>query len=83
MQGEQYAAFTKAVPRLCPAFTPRIPAAGGKASWLAGFRAEGWVWCFALAITLLAVTLKMKVFGVVLGVSLAVYFGFLFAQPKK
>src|SRR3954470_12200524 len=30
-QGEQYDAFMKAVPRLCPTLTPQIPAAGGKA----------------------------------------------------
>jgi protein-S-isoprenylcysteine O-methyltransferase Ste14 len=67
-QGEPYDAFKKAVPRLCPALTPRTAAAGGKANWAAGFRAEGWVWCFALAVTLFAITLKMKVFLIVLAV---------------
>jgi protein-S-isoprenylcysteine O-methyltransferase Ste14 len=65
-QGEQYDAFKKAVPRLCPAFTPRIPAAGGKANRGAGFKAEGWVWGFALAVTLFAITLRFKVFLIVL-----------------
>ncbi len=74
VQGEQYDAFKKAVPRLCPALTPRIPAAGGTASWAAGFKAEGWVWGFALAVTLFAVTLKMKVFGIAMAVSLSVFF---------
>jgi len=39
VQGERYDAFKKAVPRMCPALTPRIPAAGGKANWAAGFKA--------------------------------------------
>ena len=77
-QGEQYDAFMKAVPRLCPAFTPRIPSASGKANWAAGFRAEGWVWCFALAVTLFAITLKMKVFLFVLAV-LGIFFTVAFA----
>src|SRR3954467_7353972 len=73
-QGEQYDAFKKAVPRMFPALTPRIPAAGGKANWAAGFRAEGWVWGFALAVALFAMTLKMTVFFIVLAVSLGVFF---------
>src|SRR4051812_18221792 len=82
-QGEQYDAFKKAVPRLCPALTPRIPAAGGKADWAAGFKAEGWVWGFGLAVTLFAITLKMKVFLIVLAVSLAGFFVVAFALPKR
>jgi protein-S-isoprenylcysteine O-methyltransferase Ste14 len=82
-QGEQYEAFKKAVPRLCPALTPRIPAAGRMANWAAGFRAEGWVWCFALAVTLFAITLKMRVFLIVLAVSLGIFFAVAFAGHKK
>ncbi|MFL6299655.1 MAG: methyltransferase family protein [Terriglobales bacterium] len=82
VQGEQYDAFKKAVPRLCPALTPRIPAAGGKADWAAGFRAEGWVWGFALAVALFAITLKQKVFLVVLAVSLGVFFVVAIARRK-
>ena len=81
-QGEQYDAFKRAVPRLCPALTPRIPSAGGNANWAAGFRAEGWVWCFALAVTLFAITLKMKVFGIALAVSLGFFFAVAFG-PRK
>ena len=81
-QGEQYEAFKKAVPRLCPAITSRIPAAGGKAHWSAGFKAEGWVWGFALAVTLFAVTLKMAVFGIALAVSLAAFFSIVFAKRR-
>src|SRR5882762_214269 len=82
VQGEQYEAFKKAVPRLLPRLTPRIPAAGGKANWAAGFKAEGWMWGFALAVTLFAITLKMKVFLVVLAVSLGIFFVIAFAAPK-
>ena len=82
-QGERYDAFTKAVPRLCPALTPRIPAAGGKANWAAGFTAEGWVWGFALAVTLFAITLKQKAFLIVLAVSLGVFFVVAIVRRKK
>jgi len=73
-QGQQYDAFKEAVPRLCPALTPRIPAAGGNANWAAGLKAEGWCWGFALEVALFAITLKQKVFFVVLAVSLGVFF---------
>jgi len=81
-QGEQYEAFKKAVPRLCPSLTPRIPSAGGKANWAAGFKAEGWMWCFALAIVLFAITLKLKMFLMVLGISLGLYFLSVFAAKS-
>ena len=83
VQGEQYDAFKKAVPRLCPALTPRIPAAGGKANWAAGLRAEGWVWGFALAVALFAITLKQMIFLIVLVVSLGVFFAVAFTPQKK
>src|SRR3954470_23393627 len=83
VQGEQYDAFMKAVPRLCPALAPRIPAAGSKTNWAAGFRAEGWVWGFALAVALFAVTLQQKVFLVVLAVSLGVFFAVAIVRRKK
>src|SRR3954470_11187188 len=83
VQGEQYDAFIKAVPRLCPALTPRIPAAGGKANWAAGFKAEGWVWGFALAVALFAVTLSMKLFGIALAASLATFFSVAIARRTK
>jgi hypothetical protein len=82
-QGEQYDAFKKAVPRLCPALTPRIPAAGGKANWTAGGKAEGWMWGLALSVTLFAITLKFKVFVIVLMVSLAGFFFVAFALPRS
>jgi protein-S-isoprenylcysteine O-methyltransferase Ste14 len=82
-QGEQYDAFKKAVPRLCPALTPRIPDAAGKANWAAGFKAEGWVWGLALAVALFAITLQQKVFLVVLAASLGVFFVVAIARRKK
>jgi protein-S-isoprenylcysteine O-methyltransferase Ste14 len=82
VQGEQYDAFKKAVPRVCPSLTPRIPAAGGKANWTAGFKAEGWVWGFALAVALFAATLNLKVFYLVLGISLVVFFAVAIIRRK-
>src|SRR5205814_7876912 len=83
VQGEQYDAFMKAVPRLCPALTPRIPAAGGKADWAAGFTGGGWVWGVALAVALFALTLKQNAFLIVLAGSLRGFLVVAIVRRKK
>jgi protein-S-isoprenylcysteine O-methyltransferase Ste14 len=72
-QGESFAAYLRAVPRLFPSPWPRIPPAGSTAKWSAGFLAELWCWGFALALAGFAVTLKMVVFVVILGASVALF----------
>jgi protein-S-isoprenylcysteine O-methyltransferase Ste14 len=68
-QGQQYERYRKAVPRLWPSLWPRIPSAGRQARWAAGFKAESWYWGFAAAIVVFAITLKIKLFFVILGAS--------------
>jgi len=55
--------YRNAVPRLWPAFTPRTAAAGGQASWSAGFRAEFWCWGFAVAVAVFAITITLGGFS--------------------
>jgi hypothetical protein len=69
-QGEQYENYRKAVPRLWPALLPRIPSAGHKAKWAAGFKAESWYWGLAAALIAFAISLKLAVFFVILAASL-------------
>jgi protein-S-isoprenylcysteine O-methyltransferase Ste14 len=68
-QGEPYERYRQRVPRLLPSLRPRIPAAGGQARWREGFTVELWAWGFAAAVAGFAITLKLIVFFVILGVS--------------
>jgi protein-S-isoprenylcysteine O-methyltransferase Ste14 len=72
-QGESYAAYLARVPRLMPALRPRVPAAGRRPDWAAGFWAESWYWGFAAAIAAFAITLSLKLFFGVLCASLVLF----------
>jgi protein-S-isoprenylcysteine O-methyltransferase Ste14 len=69
-QGESFRAYLAAVPRLLPSPWPRTASAGSRARWGDGFLAESWCWGFAAAVVIFAVTLNIKVFYLVLGISL-------------
>ena len=72
-QGEQYKRYHKAVPRLWPSLLPRIAAAGSQARWIEGLKAESWYWGFAAAVVAFAITLSLKLFFVILGTSLVLF----------
>ena len=72
-QGQQYEAYRKAVPRFWPSVWPRIAAAGRQANWAAGLKAESWYWGLAAAVVAFALTLKLKLFRVILGVSIVLF----------
>src|SRR5262249_13837790 len=72
-QGEQYELYRKAVPRLWPSLWPRIPSAGSRPRWAEGFAAESYYWGFAAAVGAFAITLKIKLFFVILGISLVLF----------
>ena len=72
-QGESHRAYCRAVPRLLPALSPRIPSAGRQARWTEGFKAESWYWGFALALAAFAVTLQLKLFFVIFAASLILF----------
>lgn len=82
-QGEHYEQYRKAVPRLCPSLRARVPSAGGQALWASGFKAESWYWGFALALVVFVITLKMMLFFLVLGASLACFWLFMRPGRKK
>jgi hypothetical protein len=72
-QGKQYEDYSKAVPRLWPSLRPRIASAGREAMWIEGFKAESWYWGFAAALVTFVITLKLKLFFVILVASLALF----------
>jgi hypothetical protein len=72
-QGERYAAYLARVPRLMPALRPRVPWAGRRPDWAAGFWAELWYWGFAAAIAAFAIILSVKLFFGILAASLALF----------
>ncbi len=82
-QGESFAGYLRAVPRLFPSPWPRIAPAGGAARWADGFRAESWCWGFAAALTAFAVTLKMALFLAILGASILLFWVSTSALQKK
>lgn len=71
-QGESYAAYLRAVPRLWPSLTPRLPAAGNSMALGAGILGELFNWCLALNVVVMAITLAPRIFFVTLGFSFAI-----------
>jgi protein-S-isoprenylcysteine O-methyltransferase Ste14 len=57
-QGESYAAYRKAVPRLLPSLTPRVADAGIAPRWRQAFIGETMFWMFALGMVMFAITLN-------------------------
>lgn len=82
-QGVQYEAYRKAVPRLWPSPWPRIASAGRQPNWTAGFKAESWYWGFATAVVAFAITLKVKLFFVILGASIVLFWVSSLVLQKK
>ena len=58
-QGERYLAYKRAVPRLFPALTPRLPDGTDKADWAVGFATEAWFWSFTAGVAGFAATFNM------------------------
>ena len=69
--GEPYRRYLAKVPRLWPALRPRVPSAGGRPDFAEAFKAEFWIWGYALATAVLAITLNVIAFYVILGGSVA------------
>lgn len=70
-QGEDYARYRKAVPRLFPSPWPRIPSAQHRARWGAGLRAELWYWGFPASVAAFAGTLELKYFFIIFAAAIA------------
>jgi protein-S-isoprenylcysteine O-methyltransferase Ste14 len=56
-QGESYAAYCRAVPRILPALSPRVPSGGRTPRYAQALRGELFIWSFAAGLTAFAATL--------------------------
>lgn len=81
-QGEPYREYCAAVPRLVPALTPRLPSAGDTPRWGQSLRAEMMYWLMALAMTVFAVTLNIKLFWGLFAVAMISAFLYKGPLPK-
>jgi protein-S-isoprenylcysteine O-methyltransferase Ste14 len=82
-QGDRYATYCKAVPRLWPSIRPRIASAASSAEWQAGFRAEFWYWGFALALTVFAVTFNLTLFFAIFTLSIGAFWAVSWITQKR
>ncbi len=73
-QGEAYAEYVRAVPRLVPALTPRVAPAGHPFSLGAGLLGEGFFWGMALSVVVFAATVSLVWFYATLFGAFAIYF---------
>ena len=72
-EGDRFAAYRAAVPRLVPALTPRVPAASATPHWGQGFVGEAFTWILAAATAAFAITLNPRILLPSVGAGLAVY----------
>ena len=70
-QGESYLEFLKAVPRLIPSLTPRLPAGGLAPRWGQAFFGETFMWFFAIAGACFAATLDEHLFLILIAAGVA------------
>jgi hypothetical protein len=68
---------------MLPSPWPRIASSGRQPQWAEGFKAESWYWGFAMAVTAFAITLNVRLFFVILGASLALFWVTSMVMRKK
>jgi protein-S-isoprenylcysteine O-methyltransferase Ste14 len=73
-QGESYAAYLKAVPRFWPSLTPRVPSGDIQPRWGQAIASEMFIWLFGVAVLCFAITLNLKLTGIVAACGFAIYF---------
>ena len=72
-QGDSYREYSRRVPRLWPAITPRVPPGQSKPRWGQAFLGEAFMWGFALAVAAFAATLKLLVSAIIFGVAMVAF----------
>jgi protein-S-isoprenylcysteine O-methyltransferase Ste14 len=73
-QGESYRRYLDAVPRLLPSLRPRVPAGETRPNWTDGLVGETFLWSFAAAMTIYAITEQLTWFGAVTTLGFLAYF---------
>jgi protein-S-isoprenylcysteine O-methyltransferase Ste14 len=82
-QGEAYRAFLATVPRLWPSLTPRFPPRGLQPRWGQAIAGELFIWLFGVAELCFAVTLSLRLAGIVLASSFVAYFIAVYLLKKR
>jgi protein-S-isoprenylcysteine O-methyltransferase Ste14 len=73
-QGQSYRQFLKAVPRLIPSLSPRLPSGGFVPRWGQAFAGETFMWFFAVAAVCFAATLSQRLFLTMIAAGIAASF---------
>src|SRR5580704_3118368 len=74
-QGDTYLKFCRAIPRLIPTLSARVPASGQLPQWGQAFLGEIAVWAFFVTMVAFTITLNDKVAWAFGGASLLIWFG--------
>jgi protein-S-isoprenylcysteine O-methyltransferase Ste14 len=82
-QGDAYARYLAAVPRLLPSLRPRLEASGARPRWGQAFLGESMFWMFALGSLFFAITLNLKIAGPLFVLSYFLYFAAIYAIKKR
>ena len=73
-QGESYRAYLNAVPRFWPSLSPRVPSSGLSPKWGQAFTGEMFVWFLGIGELCLAITLNLKLAGIVFFLGFVAHF---------
>jgi protein-S-isoprenylcysteine O-methyltransferase Ste14 len=73
-QGDSYRAYLSAVPRFWPSLAPKLPPAGRRPRWGQAIAGEMFIWIFGIAELTFAITLNLKISGIVCASGFVVYF---------
>lgn len=73
-QGEAYARYFAAVPRLLASLSPRLPSSGAKPNWIDGFTGELFMWVNAAAMGVFTVSRNLRYFWIVWCLGFGTYF---------
>ena len=72
-QGESFRRYLNAVPRLVPSLSPKVPASGARPSWPQAILGETFMWAFAAAATVFAITTNIKYWYIMMAASMPLY----------
>jgi protein-S-isoprenylcysteine O-methyltransferase Ste14 len=82
-QGDSFRAYLKAVPRLWPSLTPRVPTGNVRAHWGQALAGEMFIWLFGVGELCFAITLRFKLAAMIFGVSILLYFAIVPVLKKR
>jgi hypothetical protein len=72
-QGESFRRYLNAVPRLVPSLSPKVPASGARPNWPQAMLGETFMWTFAAASTVFAITTNIKYWYIMMAASMPLY----------